>query len=365
MKACLSQHKEEALENFNLWLDFHGFEVEEIPRGHILPTIYDSLEMGSKKLLPLVYKNFKQLGVEHRAVQQFEGYYKHTWYKNQLLRKQCTDFTQMLNEANIDYFLTKGLPLITRYYQDFGARPTSDIDMVIKQENWEETVTLLEKSGWKPLLPHRDHRKIPASHVLHALTFVKGNFQLDLHWRFSHSVFHVNWSKAEIFQYVENPTKEMRCLNDTLNFILIIVHGVKLNPMRPIRWVTDAVNILRTGNINWDTVYRFAQDNKLKSPLFEALQYLNEKGFCTIPNQVLTDLSNTKKVDFFSLMETRLATKFQFLRATYLSFYLTDNPIAGLRLLKRHYQYTWNCDSNIILLILILKKINTKFISRS
>src|SRR3954468_4709799 len=147
LKACTSSGKH-ATDAFQSWMDTLDLRGDgDLQPGAIgLPQMYDQLDLGSQRLLSLLYKNIIRNGIDHPMILKLSSYYKYVWYKNNLLKSRLTKLVQDLQSINVDVIIIKGIVLIEKYYDDYGMRPTIDIDIAVRKENISKTIDLLLES---------------------------------------------------------------------------------------------------------------------------------------------------------------------------------------------------------------------------
>ncbi|HMD04253.1 MAG TPA: nucleotidyltransferase family protein, partial [Candidatus Binatus sp.] len=129
----------------------------------------------------------------------------------------------------------------------------------------------------------------------HATDFVnRARLQLDLHWyalpeNRGPEADHDFWSDAVPVRMGDFTTK---ALSPTDTLLHVCVHGAKWSPVPPMRWVADAITIIRVAGdrIDWNRLLRLAQQRRLSLPLSRALGYLSENLRARIPASVLLDL---------------------------------------------------------------------------
>ena len=145
---------------------------------------FDLLDNGSQRLLPLLYKNLVDHGIQHPAIHVYKGFYRMTWYKNRLLCRRITGVLSLLKNHGIQSMLLKGAALALLYYKDWALRPMNDFDLLVPEEDALKAVDLLCRSGWAPAsaLPGKSDLQ-----TIHACTLIDtAGIELDLHWRIMH-----------------------------------------------------------------------------------------------------------------------------------------------------------------------------------
>lgn len=281
----------------------------------------DLLERGSQRLLPLLYRNLRAHGVENPALDKFKGFYRLAWYKNQMLLRNISSLLQCLNDSGIQTMVLKGAALVLQYYNDYGLRPMDDVDVLVRQEHVIPALDLLKKQGlepitelgWKPDLESLKANPDKLLPVKHAIAFMDASGrQFDLHW---HVLFECRYERADEDYWV---AAEKINLHDITTHVLsptdqlfhICIHGALWHSLVPVRWVADAMMILKTAesDIDWSRLTSHAQGRRLILPLRNALAYLRTILDAPVPSEVLHRLQEMS-VSRTEQMEYRLKSR--------------------------------------------------------
>jgi hypothetical protein len=245
----------------------------------------DRADHASQRLLPLVFSNLRRLGVDEPELPRLRGIYRHAWYRNQLLFRTAGEVIGRFREAGIATLALKGIALSLLHYRDAGLRPMGDIDLLVKPAQADEAVALVERNGWRPLEP------VPTFlEVKHAHPFVDdGRRQLDLHWNALWEAAPDDdlWADAVPIEVQGEATL---ALDPTDQLLHVCVHGVQWDPTPSIRWVADAVTVLRTAPIDWDRLVARARARRLTVGLSVSLAYLREELAAPVPAGVVAEL---------------------------------------------------------------------------
>ena len=251
------------------------------------------MNAGSYRLLPLLYRNLKSHGI-HEASTKLKEEYFHTWSQNQFTFHRIAELIREFNQAGIQTMLLKGSALVILFYEDAGLRPMTDIDLLVKRAQAKRSIQLLANLGWKAkysspeaLMPFEQ-----ASEFTHA-----DNQNLDLHWR-------LMWEGRQDLDddefWTESVSTEIngvstRALSPADQLLHVCVHGAKWNDTASLRWVADAIMIIRsaTFKIDWARLVRQAQKRQLTLPMRETLAYLDRLLDAPVPSHVLDSLQNT------------------------------------------------------------------------
>jgi hypothetical protein len=269
---------------------------------------FDLLDTGSQRLLPLLYKNLVEHGIQHPAIQVYKGFYRMTWYKNNLLSRRITGVLSLLDSHGIPSILLKGAALVVLYYKDWALRPMSDFDVLVPEEDALKTIDLLYSSGWKPadLKPG-----IPDLQTTHACTLVDASgTELDLHWWIMHEtgMAEVDASFKSAAMQIDFNGIRTCALSHTDQLFHILAHGSRWNEIAPMRWIPDALMILREAgmHIDWGRLLDESRRRYMVLPIQKTLLYIYEVFDAPVPADTMRLLTKMKP-----LMSERLEFRMQ------------------------------------------------------
>lgn len=175
-------------------------------------------------------------------------------------------------------------------YRDVGARPMCDIDVLVPAGRVCAATTVLRRSGWSP-----GYDLTPAfMRVRHAAPFRRESAEeCDLHWRIFEEAGAASldddwWAHATAVD-VEGTRFRVLCPADQL--LHVCVHGAKWTPLPAIRWVADALTILRAGGVDWPRLVAGAHARRVILTARDTLWYISSTMGAPIPAEVLRSLS--------------------------------------------------------------------------
>ncbi len=277
LKAALLQD-ERAIQAWRAWMPL----VDE-----------DDLDEGSHRLLPLLYHNLSQLGVDQGEINKYAQVFRFYWYKNQSIVANSAPILSALDEDGIEYLFLKGIPLAFHCYPNPGLRPFADVDILVKPMDALQAMALLQEKGFTPLLDYPEERLLQTRHA-QSFRAVSG-LTVDVHWR----LLYRNWDNQSPLVFWEN-TIAFQFGADIANTISIsahlmhaCLHGLDWSFIAPIRWVADAAILIRnhSDQIDWDWILHQAKTRRLTTQLLHQLDYLHAEFDLSIPNQVMKSLA--------------------------------------------------------------------------
>ena len=265
----------------------------------------DDFSPATARLLPLAYENLHRLGVDDPIMQRLKGVYRHTWYSTNRLLHAAAPVVSTLVEKDIPVLITKGVPLALAYYRNLALRPMADVDVVVPEPFLEKALGILKAQGWRGPWPELEVRRFR-----HAIGWVgpKGQ-EFDIHWRPMYE------SRADAAGDSFFSSSEALDFNGTLvrqpdpthALFLTVVHGVRFNPETPVRWIPDAVTILRVrgADVDWAKIEALAVSYRVVQRLHLGLSYLARSFDMAVPPEVLDRLRATRKT-LFERFESRV-----------------------------------------------------------
>jgi hypothetical protein len=251
----------------------------------------DRLDAASVRLLPHLYRRLEGAGVRDPLMGRLKGTYRHTLYGNHLRLRGAAVVLRELAQAGIATMALKGAALALLYYRDVGRRPMDDVDVLVPTHQAGAAIDVLRQLGWAPRC------RVTTRHVQvgHAVDFADARAQrIDLHW---HLLPESCWPSADatFWEHAQRATihgADVAVLHPTEQLFHVCAHGVKWEPLAPLRWVADAALIVgrAEAEIDWDRLARQAEHHRLTLPLREALGYLRDMLGLLIPGEVLEQL---------------------------------------------------------------------------
>lgn len=248
----------------------------------------------SAAFLPLVYRRFYQSHAA--ALQVSKSMYRHTWSDNQWKFSRLKKILLLLQAENIPVCLLKGVAMVAHSYRDAGLRLMGDVDLLVPRSQVKKTIHLLLLQGFT-LNDHIDDIECLLSRV-HAvfLTSPEG-IPFDLHWyilvgsmidqklaRYTYQLHQVYWPGS---------TAEITVLGAEDQLLHTIFHGLQYNTYPTIRWIVDAVFILKkTTCFNWDYFFSQSRSLNIEIILYCAIHYLHGHCFFDFPSAVIDTIND-------------------------------------------------------------------------
>ena len=252
------------------------------------------LDHASYRLLPQLYRNLLDAGVDEPALAQLKGIYRHSWYQNQRLFHRSADLLRELHEAGIETLVLKGAALSVVHYRDAGSRPMEDFDVLVHRRDAARTAALLEASGWEQQnvawQPETMFRVVSSVGFRH-----ESGSEIDLHWNPLYEVVPEEpiWRHAVSMEIGGVATK---ALDPTDQLMHVCVHGLSWFPA-PLRWISDGVVVARSADppVDWDRLAEQAEQWQLSARMETALELLHDEFGVAVPAATMERLRTSRR----------------------------------------------------------------------
>jgi hypothetical protein len=248
---------------------------------------------ASVDLFPAIYRNLgAELGQEDAAA-MLKGTYRKTWLENQMLFGAAGEVLKALAEAGTPTVLLKGAALAAGVYKDLGARPMTDVDILIPIEKAEASYEMLMARGWRPLIePGGDMAHVVQ--VIRSVDLRKERGSIDLHWHVMSDSCDPDddddfWAESRELDLNGTPTRMLAPVDQLLH---LIVHGSKWSEWRAVHWALDAYKVIEVfaAEIDWQRLLDQTQKRSVVLPVLVGLELLRRDLEVAVPEYVFAAL---------------------------------------------------------------------------
>ncbi|MGA2435809.1 MAG: nucleotidyltransferase family protein [Bryobacteraceae bacterium] len=254
----------------------------------------DAPDEGSYRLLPLVHRNLLALGYAGPHANTLKGIHRRAWAGNQALFSQVRPVIEELRAEGIPVLLLKGVALAYRYYPDSGCRPMRDVDILVPSDRARALCRKLEEGGWRALYWRPRALRPSFFQFRHAIDYEHpSGGRVDAHWHALNLCCHpafdeLFWKYAEGMDFLGVP---VRTCHATEHLLEVCAHGIVYSPVPPVRWVADALLLLRAErNLDWERLVRTARGFDIAPYVWPALELLRTKFDAPVPAEALREL---------------------------------------------------------------------------
>jgi len=291
-----------------------GPEAREAGIAWLAKTDVARLGRASARLLPLIYERFRREGIQHPVLPVLRGIKRHTWCANRLLLRRASEAIRALRAAGIEVMVIKGAALTIEYYQDYSLRPMDDVDLLVRYPDARASIEVLSLQGWKALEQWNEQKGFgeQTRQYDHAMHFVHPSGQdLDLHWNLTPFCLGPDadlnfWAASKEITF---EGQVVRVLDPADQLLHVCVHGIAWERVAPIRWIPDALAVVRKApQLDWQRLLLQARNRKLTLMVSSALEYIDRNIGDFVPAHVLAEFKGSN-VTVFEKLEYRQLLK--------------------------------------------------------
>jgi hypothetical protein len=226
------------------------------------------------------------------------GIRRRSWFENQQRIHAVKPVLAQLQAAGIDVLALKGLPLALQYYEDPGLRPMADVDVLVPYAKFDAALDVLEGDGWRDLQLDAPRERRRRMYHGAGMSHPDGR-ALDVHWQLALPfVFpHAEAASSDDLWCASVPLTlgdlEIRTLCPTDMLLHVIVHGLWAGSSANVRWVADAVTVVRASAdaIDWDRLLDQTVRRDLVIPVGNGLRYIDDVLDAPVPASVINELA--------------------------------------------------------------------------
>lgn len=264
LSACLSESSSDFEESVRSW--------ERI-------QVIDDIDYASMRLIPYLYKQSLKFKIDLRDKGICKGLYLKSWYTSQVRSAMPQ---QELSEQGLlqGSVILKGAALQqTIYLTDPPTRPADDIDLLVSPVNKRSQLSTLIEVGFKLDGPFSADTVL---NLRNSANLIRGASNVDVHW----SIFPICYDPDFNQRLVARATMGNHGFlipSATDNLIHALVHGYGSNIIQPIRWVLDAVLLIRSGEIDWPLFKKEVEATGWGPIVSHQLEYLRQAFDISLP----------------------------------------------------------------------------------
>lgn len=260
---------------------------------------------------PLVYWNLNKISngknVPPEILKKLEKLYYGNLARNMILYEELNKVLKAFKKEGIDTIVLKGAFLAKEVYENIGLRPMSDIDLLIREEDYQKAKVELTKLMYSTdvfLTKYYEQLQTVLSNEL-LFKHKDKKVLIDLHWDIlpPESCYKINinelWkntkpikiSDIEIFALAPEDLLIHLCLHldNHINY--------SRSAAQHFKDYCDIAEVTRhyKETINWNYFLQSSKDSGIEKPVFESLSIANNYLGAIIPENILSSLESTKK----------------------------------------------------------------------
>jgi hypothetical protein len=244
------------------------------------------------------------------------------------------EITTILENHAIPHAIFKGAHTRELVYPKAASRPSSDIDILINENDKEAVISHFASQGFKLYSS--------AQNLTHQVSLVKGNAAIDLHW---HILRPGRVAKTLTGTLLDNRMKygDHWSLKNEENLFLLLIHPVfteySLATQSRLDLMLDLIYWLKTQEIEWEHILKLLKQTSLRTAAWITLSYLHILTGVTIPQNVMDDITpgRLKKWYLRKWIDTDLPAQYRtrpFIAKTGFTLFAHDSFMHSLQFLR-------------------------------
>lgn len=240
----------------------------------------DKTDIATFRMLPMVYRNLRNAGLDEAEMTLLKGVYRQFWLKARITLRSADLAMRRLRAAGVEPVALKGLGLLATAYPESALRPMHDLDFLLRPGEFKRGFEALSAAGWKPLRGGADEyfRRLKTFHALPVVS--PDGLEIDLHrYMLEENCFPGADDRllGRLRQGVVDGIQVTTLSAEDL-VINACVHGVRWDPVPPLRWVVDAVMAIRSAGdaFNWMYLEGEAMERGVSLAMAAALSFARE-----------------------------------------------------------------------------------------
>lgn len=261
-----------------LKLDIDWAYLFQTARNHgVLSLVARNLSMNCSELIP------------SSELSQLESFLQQNSLNNLLLIGELTKTLELLNKSQITAIPFKGIVLAFVAYNDLSLRQISDLDILVRDEDFERARDLLLEQGFVT--------KVDVPWECHLINDRGTN--IDLHCAIAPEHIIYPLPNAQIWQNIEKTSFGSLEINTfTPEFLLIIlsINGAKEN-WQSLSRICDVAQLLHNNpNLDWSKLFEFTNTWGLFRLVLVACSLANRLLSVELSKVVLDRIESNRKI---------------------------------------------------------------------
>lgn len=279
---------------------------------------------------PLVYWNLSKIsngkGVSHEAIKSLEKMYYNNLARNMILYDELKKILMAFKKADIDSIVLKGAFLAKEIYKNIGLRPMSDIDLLIREEDYQKAKNELTKLMYSTdvfLTKYYEELHTVLSNEL-LFKHKDKKVYIDLHWDIlpPESCYKIDivrlWNNTKPTKIADVETLTL-APEDLLQHLCLHLDNhinYSRSAAQHFKDYCDIAEVTRyyKETINWSYLLQSSKGYGVEEPVFESLSVANKYFGALAPENILNAFepaksSNGFKEAFDGAMEDNLKEK--------------------------------------------------------
>lgn len=246
-------------------------------------------DVGSFRLLPLVYGNLQRLGSSDPLMDRLKGIYRRAWTEGQWQQRVGIEVMAALQDTGISVLLLQSPPAAS---DEEYRLPPIDTDLLVRPEQTSAAIDLLVRRGWQPVGRAPEQLTPAVRKIRPSQSFANAQGRtVNLHWRAlgdwqgngGDALF---WTDAHSLSVSD---RTVHILQPADQIVRLCTLACGWTPLPRYDKLAEILLLLRQSadGMDWERLAQVAQQCRVTRPVYACLRYLDELFPGTIPAALL------------------------------------------------------------------------------
>ncbi len=265
----------------------------------------------SQQVVSLIYSNLKQhqkqdlVPAEYVTIMSKKYIAAFGW--NILIFDELKHVFNLLHNARIEAAVLKGPVLLETAYKDWGVRKTSDLDILVREQDLDSAKNALLDNGYNYYIsePTEQSRNPLFHHHAIPLCRTKCGPAVELHWNVRvNRMFQINindfWTRAIPGRI--NGCETMLLSSEDMILHLCVHHFYKFKQIITYREINDIVAVILKYQevLDWEQILNTSLHYKIASFVYAGLFFADQEIPGIIPAAILAKLKSEYSNEYFT-----------------------------------------------------------------
>lgn len=221
---------------------------------------YQNIRRLSHKhgIYPLLYKTVRFLHPGSLSAETDTLFKQHNMaitQHNMLMSAELLQLMHLFEVNNIDAMAFKGPVLGELAYGSVSLRQYGDLDILIKKDDIEKSISLLLERGYTPEIELGKSTLKTFYRCVNVIGMQKGAVRVEIHWELLSKNYAIDWEEEKLWresETIEINRKAIKMLSFENHILYLCAHGSK-HLFERLEWICDIDRTIRTKHdINWE-----------------------------------------------------------------------------------------------------------------
>ena len=243
------------------------------------------------KVLPLIYANLSNLksdSIEEGINHDFHQIFQANIQRNLLLTSELLQILNFLQTNQIQAIPVKGPILARLAYSNFGLRSVSDLDLIVKRQDFAKTQQLLMEYGYQASPLNKEAYYQQAQYYK-----PNGVVGIDLHYEFAPKNHFAAVDSNLFWEHLESlPIADQQIPVFSLNYTIVhlCLEGAKEH-WRSLSRICDLSELISNQEVDWNSLLTTADTLNKKKTVFVGLYLAHTLLKTPLPKNIWLEIN--------------------------------------------------------------------------